>query len=32
VEGAINTAERVLENHFGMKRPSWIGPDYSFGP
>ena len=32
VEGAINTAERVLDTQFGMKRPSWVSPSYSFGP
>jgi monoamine oxidase len=32
VEGAINTAERVLETQFGLRRPDWVGPGYSFGP
>jgi len=32
VEGAINTAERVLETHFGVRRPSWVSPGYGFGP
>lgn len=32
VEGAINTAEMMLEHHFGLNPPSWVQPDYSFGP
>ena len=31
VEGAVNTAERVLETHFGVRRPSWVSPGYGFG-
>jgi hypothetical protein len=31
-EGAINTAEKLLEEHFGLARPSWVTPHYSFGP
>ncbi|WP_204493277.1 flavin monoamine oxidase family protein [Archangium primigenium] len=26
VEGALNTAERMLEEHFGMERPKWLDP------
>jgi monoamine oxidase len=32
VAGAVNTAERVLETHFGLRRPGWVSPTYSFGP
>lgn len=32
VEGAINTAEMVLEEYFGLDRPGWVHPEYSFGP
>lgn len=32
VEGAINTAEVMLETHFGLPRPDWVHPDYDFGP
>ena len=32
VEGAVNTAERVLEIHFGLKRPTWVSPTFNFGP
>ena len=32
VEGAINTAERVLETQFGLRRPTWVSAGYSFGP
>jgi hypothetical protein len=32
IEGAINTAEMVLEEHFGMPRPTWVPPVYDFGP
>ena len=31
-EGALNTAERMLEDHFGLKRPTWISPTYNLGP
>jgi monoamine oxidase len=31
VEGAINTAERVLQTQFGLRRPGWVSPGYSFG-
>ena len=27
VEGALNTAERMLEEHFGLPRPAWVHPD-----
>ncbi|MEM7677470.1 MAG: FAD-dependent oxidoreductase, partial [Myxococcota bacterium] len=32
VEGAINTAELVLQDHFGLPRASWIPADYDLGP
>jgi hypothetical protein len=32
VEGAVNTAERVLETYFDLDRPGWVAGDYSFGP
>ena len=32
VEGAINTAEMVLEEYFGMPRPDWVDSNYRFGP
>ncbi|MBE7555302.1 MAG: FAD-dependent oxidoreductase [Anaerolineales bacterium] len=32
VEGALNTAEMVLETHFGLPRPDWVHPEYDFGP
>jgi monoamine oxidase len=32
IEGAINTAEMVLETYFGLPRPDWVLPEYDFGP
>lgn len=32
VEGAINSAERVLQGFFGLSRPAWVSPTYDFGP
>ncbi|MCL4295013.1 MAG: FAD-dependent oxidoreductase [Anaerolineae bacterium] len=32
VEGALNTAEMVLETYFGLPRPDWVHPEYDFGP
>jgi monoamine oxidase len=32
VEGALQTAERMLEEHFGMARPRWLPADYDLGP
>jgi lysine 2-monooxygenase len=32
VEGALQTAELMLEEHFNLPRPSWIPPDYDLGP
>ena len=32
VEGALNTAEMVLEEYFGLPRPKWVNPNYDFGP
>jgi monoamine oxidase len=29
-EGAINSAEMVLKDHFGLSRPAWVAPDYVF--
>jgi len=31
VEGALQTAELMLEEHFGLKRPSWLPDDYNLG-
>jgi len=31
VEGALQTAELMLEEHFGLKRPSWLPSAYSLG-
>jgi monoamine oxidase len=32
VEGALNTAEMVLETYFGLPRPDWVAITYGFGP
>jgi monoamine oxidase len=32
VEGALQTSERMLEEHFGMPRPGWLDPSYDLGP
>jgi lysine 2-monooxygenase len=32
VEGALQTAELMLEEHFSVPRPNWIPPDYDLGP
>lgn len=32
VEGAINSAEKVLQDYFGLERPSWVSASYDFGP
>jgi monoamine oxidase len=32
VEGAVNTAEMTVEQHFGLERPDWVLPNYDFGP
>lgn len=32
VEGALNTAEMVLETYFGLSRPDWVASTYDFGP
>jgi hypothetical protein len=32
VEGALQTAELMLEEHFGLKRPDWLPRDYDLGP
>jgi hypothetical protein len=31
VEGAYQTAERMLQEHFGLTAPKWLG-DYPLGP
>jgi hypothetical protein len=31
VEGALQTAELMLEEHFGLERPSWLPKDYNLG-
>jgi monoamine oxidase len=32
VEGAVNTAEMVVEDYFDLPRPDWVLPEYDFGP
>jgi monoamine oxidase len=32
VEGAVNTAEMVVEKYFDLPRPGWVLPEYDFGP
>lgn len=32
VEGALNTAEMLLESKFGLQRPAWVSSDYYMGP
>ena len=32
VEGALNTAEMLLESKFGLPRPAWVSADYYMGP
>ena len=32
VEGALQTAQLMLEEHFGVKRPDWLPRDYDLGP
>lgn len=32
VEGALQVAERMLEEHFGLDRPTWFPHDYDLGP
>ncbi len=31
VEGAVNTAETVLQDHFGLPPAGWVHADYDFG-
>jgi lysine 2-monooxygenase len=31
VEGALQTTELMLEEHFGLRRPSWLPADYNLG-
>lgn len=31
VEGALNTTERTLQDHFGLPRAGWIDEDYDLG-
>jgi len=32
VEGALNSAEMVLETYFGLPRPDWVASTYELGP
>ena len=32
VEGALDTAESMVEDFFGLKRPSWLDKDYALMP
>ncbi|HLI56296.1 MAG TPA: FAD-dependent oxidoreductase [Actinomycetota bacterium] len=32
VEGALDTAESMLEDFFGLPRPAWLAPDYPLMP
>jgi monoamine oxidase len=32
VEGALQTAELMLQEHFGLSRPGWLSGDYWLGP
>lgn len=32
IEGAVNTAEKLLQDHFNLPRASWIKPTYDLGP
>ena len=32
VEGALTSAEHVLQDHFGLSRPAWLPSDYYIGP
>lgn len=32
VEGALCSAEHVMEDHFGLARPAWLPSDYYIGP
>jgi flavin-dependent amine oxidoreductase len=32
VEGALDTAESMLEDFFGLKTPSWLDPNYALMP
>ncbi|MEZ4454504.1 MAG: FAD-dependent oxidoreductase, partial [Nannocystaceae bacterium] len=32
VEGALQVAERMLEEHFALRRPTWLDPHYDLGP
>ena len=32
VEGALNTAEMVLQTHFQLPPPGWVDASYDFGP
>lgn len=31
VEGALQTAEKMLEEYFELERPEWISPEYNLG-
>lgn len=32
VEGALTTAEQMLESYFGLRRPKWLDPNYALMP
>lgn len=32
VEGALDTAETMLEEYFGLERPKWLDPNYALMP
>lgn len=32
IEGALNSAENLLEENFNLSRPAWITPEYDLGP
>ncbi|MBV9928747.1 MAG: FAD-dependent oxidoreductase [Acidobacteria bacterium] len=32
VEGALKSAELLLQEHFGLKAPAWLPKDYDLGP
>jgi hypothetical protein len=31
VEGAFCVAEKMLQEHFGLQRPTWLSKDYYLG-
>jgi len=32
VEGALQTTEKMLDEHFDLARPAWLDPEYTLGP